>query len=195
MKASVLRYAAIGMASLSLAGFAAASTVTVTGSGPESHNKVNLSNKLHVSSTNTNVLGVTNFSGQGAASGSVKSHENTNAGSATSGDATNNNTAITEATVSNTGAASGLGALAGMSGSDTTVTLTGSGPHSNNKVDVDNSTKVKLTNTNIVQVDNVSLQSAKSGSVKASENTGAGNLTSGAASNTNTTTTTVGITN
>jgi hypothetical protein len=37
-KASVLRYAAIGMASLSLAGFAAASTVDFTTTGPDSNN-------------------------------------------------------------------------------------------------------------------------------------------------------------
>jgi hypothetical protein len=92
--------------------------------------------------------------------------------------------------------AAALGALAGLNGSgDTTVHMTGTGPDSNNQVDVNNSKTVTVTNTNVVEVQNTNLQGATSGNVSAYKNTTAGGLSSGDASNTNHTVNTVTIGN
>lgn len=196
MKASVLRYAAIGMASLSMAGFAAASTVTVGQTGADSNNQVKLTNHSSFHSTNTNVLGVNNFNGQASSTGDVHATKNTTvSGASGSGDASNDNNTSTDATVVNTPSAGSMGALAGMSVVDPTVNIHDTGADSNNTVKVSNSNKVTTTNTNVVNVNNVNLQSAQSGNVNATKNTTVGGLTSGSASNSSTTSSTVTIHN
>ncbi len=192
MKTSVLRYAAIGMASLSLAGFAAASTVKIDTTGADSSNQIELSNKSDVKTTNTNSVGVGNLNGQEAESGRVTANENTELNGVGSGNAENGNTTKTTVEVDNTGSNTMLGALAGASMPGTPdVTIVGTGHDSTNEVEVKNTRNVTVTNTNTVEVMNVNMQSAESGNVKVSENTKTGAVTSGAAKNTSNTETTI----
>jgi flavin-binding protein dodecin len=199
IKTSVLRYAAIGMATMSLAGFAAASSVTVGDTGPDSANTATVKNKTHVSHNNLNVVGVGNTSVQGAASGDVKAAKNTNVGGTgsdlMSGEASNDNDTSTEVGVTNSSSAGVLGALAGLGGSDDHITLTGTGPDSANTATIKNTTKVEVNNTNVVDVQNTNVQGAQSGNVSAYKNTNVGGLSSGAASNTNATTNVVHVNN
>jgi hypothetical protein len=192
MKVSVLRYAAIGMATLSLAGFAAASTVSLGTTGPNSTNKVTLKNTLSDTLTNKNNVGVVNFSAQGAHSGDVKANNNTTVDDLSSGAASNDNSADTTVTISNSSSAFGAGDLTPP---DDNVSIDTTGPNSNNQVTIENKATIKTTNTNNVDVYNVNLQSATSGDVSAHNNTTVGGLTSGDATNTNAATTTVDITN
>jgi hypothetical protein len=198
-KASVLRYAAIGMASMSLAGFAAASTVTVGGTtGPDSVQKVHLNNTKTFTSTNTNAVGLGNTNFQGAASGNVSAYKNTQVGPAGSGSGAANNVNATQTNVAiNNGSnAAALAALAGLGGNGDVVSLSGvTGPDSYTSIHSNNETDVSLSNTNVVSVQNTNVQGAQSGNVHASKNTQVGGLTSGAASNTNTTSTSVQIGN
>src|SRR4051812_7238825 len=107
MKVSVLRYAAIGMASLSLAGFAAASTVSIGTTGADSSQVVKLHNNHSVDVSNLNLVGANNFNAQSADSGDVSAYKNTTVGAglvgagvgAASGDASNSNTTGTGVTV------------------------------------------------------------------------------------------------
>jgi hypothetical protein len=194
MKASVLRYAAIGMASLSLAGFAAASTVTLGTTGPYSHNKVNLTDKNHVSSFNYNGVGATNVSSQGAGTGYVYANDNTTVGGPNaSGDSSNDNGTQTTVTLHNSSPA--LAGLVGMDPADDTVSLDTTGPHSQNNVNIKHENKVDSTNINNVGVTNVSTQNASTGNVTATDNTTVGGLKSGDSSNSNTTINSVDISN
>src|SRR6516164_50545 len=136
MKVSVLRYAAIGMATLSLAGFAAASTVSLGTTGPSSHNNVNLDNSNKVTTTNHNGIGVGNLSAQDSSTGKVDANNNTSvSGDLKSGSANNSNSADTTVTVDNS--ASGMGA-GSMSFPDDSVTMDTTGPNSKNEVNISN---------------------------------------------------------
>jgi hypothetical protein len=184
------------MATVSMAGFAAASTVSFDTTGPDSVNKVKLNNSSNLTTTNVNAVGVANTNVQGAASGDVKAYKNTSVeGDVASGDASNSNAAVTDVTVSNSGACGCLTGLAGWAGADTDVDMSNTGPDSVNKVTVDNQHNVTVTNVNQAQVNNTNVQSAQTGNVSAVKNTTVGGLSSGSASNTNTTSTSVNFSN
>lgn len=194
MKASVLRYAAIGMATLSLAGFAAASTVSVGYTGPQSSNNVHLSNTSSDTSQNNNNVGAANINAQAAGSGNVNASDNTSVMGATgSGAASNSHTTTTSVDITNSGNG-GLDTVAPLP-SDDNVTLNTTGPQSSNNVTSTNSSTVKTTNNNNVDVENFNEQEAVSGNVNAKDNTTVGGLTSGPASNVSNTTTDLTISN
>jgi hypothetical protein len=196
IKTSVLRYAAIGMATLSMAGFAAASTVTFDTTGAESHQKVELNNSSKVKVSNHNHVGVANVNAQQAQSGRVEANENTTVGgSVGSGDASNANTASTGVAITNSGTSALAGAGSWTPVNDT-VDISLTGHDSKNTVEINNKRSVEVKNYNTVEVLNLNLQSAKSGNVEANENTSvSGDVMSGAAHNTNSTTTSITVAN
>lgn len=195
IKTQLLRYAAIGMATVSMAGFAAASTVSFDTTGADSNQKVELNNDSTVENTNVNFVGVGNLNAQEAVSGDVKANKNTSeTGAVGSGDASNGNTTATTVTVTNGGVGNGLAAWFGTTPNDT-VDIFKTGADSNQKVEINNNKSVEVTNVNQVQVENVNLQSAQSGNVNANKNTEVGSLKSGDAQNTSHTTTTLTIGN
>ncbi|GAC1371429.1 MAG: hypothetical protein NVSMB39_5190 [Candidatus Saccharimonadales bacterium] len=197
IKTSILRYAAIGLASVSMAGFAAASTVSFDTTGAESTQIVKLHNNHTVTTTNKNNVGVANVNWQQATSGRVNANENTSIeGSVGSGNAANHNSTSTDVTVSNAAACGCAGAGAGWTAPNDNVSMTLTGHDSLNKVTIDNSSKVTTKNTNNVNVVNLNAQSAKTGNVTANENTTiGGDVMSGDASNTSSTTTSVSVSN
>jgi hypothetical protein len=195
IKTSVLRYAAIGMATISMAGFAAASTVTFDTTGPDSNNEVELTSRSSVETNNLNLVGVSNFNAQNAETGDVRASRNTSVdGDNASGDAGNTNVAGTSVTVSNAGSGAAT-ALAGWAPTSHVVDFDTTGPDSNNEVEIKDYKKVEVNNVNLVEVNNVNLQNAESGDVSARRNTTVGGLTSGDAHNSNTTTTSVHLSN
>ncbi len=82
---------------------AAASAQVITNTGPGSNNQVVTNNTRSCSSTNTNVVGVTNTSNQTGSSGSANTSGNTTGGSSTSGSVSNNNNTSTSVAVNNSG--------------------------------------------------------------------------------------------
>jgi|SRR6185369_5241500 len=190
IKTSLLRYAAIGMATVSMAGFAAASTVSFNDAttGPDSHATVSLSNSFKHSTTNVNEVGVGNFNGQGAATGNVDASKNTEVGGGNgSGDAKNTNNTETDVAIQNGGGAA-VSALSGMgAGLGDQVSFDGAvtGPDSKVNVDIKNKASVTVVNENVVQVENINEQTAISGDVNAYKNTKVGALKSGDSTNTN----------
>jgi hypothetical protein len=190
----VLRYAAIGMATLGLGmGMAAASSVSLDKTGPDSHNSVKLTAKNTSSVKNHNNVGVANITGQDAGSGNAKVKDNTTGGDATSGDVSNDNAADTSVSVDNSAGAMGLGSFFG--GGDHDVTMSETGPDSRNNVEIKTTNSSKVTNTNNVGVVNLTNQSAWSGNASVKHNTTGGDATTGSASNTNSSTTTVDLSN
>jgi len=84
------------MATISLAGFAAASTVNFDTTGADSQQIVELNNGSHSTISNHNNVGVANFNAQSAQSGRVEAEKNTSvSGNVGSGDASNMNSTNT----------------------------------------------------------------------------------------------------
>ncbi|HEX3082816.1 MAG TPA: hypothetical protein VHQ86_06260 [Candidatus Saccharimonadia bacterium] len=75
------------------------------------------------------------------------------------------------------------------------VSLDTTGADSNQSVEINNSSNVVLVNTNVVSVQNVNEQQASTGDVTADSNTEVGGLSSGTASNDNSTVTTISVVN
>jgi len=180
------------MATVSMAGFAAASTVTFDTTGPDSHQSVHLNNSNRLNVDNDNSLRVTNSNRQEAETGNVRAHENTSVGGLSSGAASNDNSTATTLSVDNSG--SGLGSFDFTPANDT-VSMSLTGPDSRNNVTIDNRNSVRVDNDNHITVSNCNNQSAESGNVSASDNTTVGDMSSGDASNTNSTTTSVDLSN
>lgn len=88
-------------------------------------------------------------------------------------------------------------ALAGVAGasSNTTGTMTNTGPYSDNKVKTINESRVDWRNNNRVGVGNMNGQSANSGSANVSGNTNAGSAKTGDAANKNSFSTSVSLKN
>jgi hypothetical protein len=87
-------------------------------------------------------------------------------------------------------------ALAGVAAAADSTTMNTTGPDSDNRVVIDNTTSITTTNTNVVQVTNENVQTAQTGDVSANKNTSVGGvLGSGTASNDSATTTAVAIDN
>lgn len=194
MKRTVLRFGAIAMATTALGlGVAAASTASIDNTGPDSHQSVKLTNSNTVNLRNHNHLGVNNNNDQHASSGDAKVRDNTTAGDATSGDASNSNDVSTDVTVDNASSMS-LGDLFGGSGNDD-ASIGTTGPDSHNTIEIKNTNKLDVHNDNHVYVNNNNNQGAWTGDASVSHNTTGGDATTGSASNDNSTSTSVSISN
>gem|GEM_PF-5243121 len=213
--------ASMAALTLGMAGSALASTATISNTGPRSTNTIsyNMSSGggswhhsirhnrparglnwvRHNNQTNSvvtnNSVGVSSSSSQNSSTGNAAVSGNTTGGNATSGPASNSNTTDTMVDIDN----SGVGALLPapmplvdpLSGS-----ITNTGPGSTNTISLsDSSSSTMVMTNNSVQVSNSSSQTAKSGKAKVNGNTTGGNAVSGSAMNTNSTTSTVGISN
>lgn len=176
------------------AGVAAAQTGTIGTTGPNSNNQVTHTGSKVTTVTASNSGSVSNNVRQGSYSGNAKVRHNTTGGSATSGAASNANTGSVNATMSNASAAAVATAAAAGGGSNS-GTITNTGPDSNNQVMFSETNVVTYAANNSANVDNCVNQEASSGNARVSGNTTGGSATSGAASNTNTSTTTLVMNN
>jgi hypothetical protein len=96
--------------SAALIGSAAADSVSMDTTGPNSTQKVSVDNSSTISTTNTNNVQTDNINAQDAATGSVTAKDNTTVTAGpSSGDAANNNLSNTTITINNP-SAGGLGA-------------------------------------------------------------------------------------
>ena len=205
MKNTILRLCSIGLATLGLGmGLAAASTVTMSNTGPDSSNTVTISNTNSATVSNNNFIGCQqsiglefvqpefcgNFNSQTATSGDAKVIENTHAGSARSGDAENSAGSSFSVSLFN-----GFSMPAGLFGGSDSVSMNSTGPSSDNDATITNSNSWSLENNNQVQVSNFNAQTAGSGGAKVIENTNGGSATTGSASNTSNTNTQISVHN
>lgn len=193
---SILWYGAIHAVLLSagsfgLAGVASASA-SIAYTGPYSYNYVTQSDWNSFRRANWNSVGITNNTNQHATTGNAVVYGNTIGGSATSGPAYNTANTWTNAQVNNGG--SGLGAWNGGGGQgQATIMLTG--PHSANVIEDTSRNTYESTNSNNVYADNQTDQYASSGDAVVAGNTIGGSASSGPATNTAATTTSVDVEN
>ena len=180
----------IGMSAL-----AGATTGTLDVSGNHSGANLNSSTNHQTWLNNNNNAGVANLNGQGAASGAATVNGNKSQGGASTGSASNAASTSTSLSVSNSG--STAAALASSAGTPvaSSANIDVSGNNSNANVNYSTNHQTTVNNTNNVGVINGSIQSATSGDAKVTGNKSLGSASTGAVSNSNTTSTTVSISN
>lgn len=193
MKRTALRFGAIAMATAAVGlGVAAASSATIDTTGPMSHNKVSDTMTNTVEIDNHNKVHVDNNNDQSATSGDAKVSYNTTGGDATSGDAKNDNSTDTSITVGSSCGCTDLGSLFGNGGGNDS-SISNTGPKSHNDIKITTTNTLSVENQNYVHVDNNNDQSATTGDAKVYYNTTGGDATSGSASNTNSTSTSISL--
>lgn len=193
MKKQLIRAAAATVLGLSLtAGFASADTITANGRGSSNTDKTTTSNSSTV--RNTNGLGVFNLNGQRASSGQASAHDSVNAGSATTGSASNGSSSATTVGVNNS-ASSTAAAMGGWASAPSSNTISDNLAKSTNQITSSTTNTMTVTNNNTETVTNVNLQSAHSGKATVKDTVNGGNASTGAASNTSNTQTTVNVSN
>jgi hypothetical protein len=188
----LLRLAAATAVSASLTtGLAAAQAGSIDTTGPNSHNTVHVRSTNKFNQTNNNHVKAQVSNDQHAYSGDAKVKNNTNAGDATTGSASNDNSTSLSASVSNS--SPDLGGF--MGGGEASADMSNTGPNSTNRINVTSDNSVRITNNNNVSVSNTSTQHASSGDATVQNNTNGGSATTGDASNTNSTTIDLSVSN
>ena len=163
-------------------GFAAADALITT--GPGSTNSITSSQNASCEVINNTNVNARVSDNQTADTGDAASTGNTQAGSADSGDAMNENNAAAAVSVSN--AASACACTMSNAPIMGINSISNTGPRSNNSIDTSSSTTTEITNNNNVQYNTSNNQVASSGDAAVSENTTGGSAVSGDANNSNT---------
>lgn len=190
----IVRLVALSVMALSLTtGVAAAHSGSIDTTGPDSYNKIEFESRRRTRVENNNEVGVGNVNLQLARTGDARVSHNTEGGDARSGDATNDNWTHTAVSVDNSG--SSAAAFSGNGGGNHDASIYKTGPDSYNKIEFEEKSRTSVSNNNQVGVMNLNVQAASSGDAKVYDNTEGGDARSGDATNVNTTTTTVDITN
>lgn len=175
----------------------AATTISVSNTGPSSVNKVTVSvpkNSAKIKVTNNNTVGANLVTVQSATTGKAKVKKNTTGGDAATGNAGNTSGVVAAVTIENPAPAV---PDCGCANGDVTVTVEETGPDSKNivKVTGNGAGGTTITNNNVISISNATTQSATSGNASVTNNTTGGSATSGDATNTNTTGLTINVTN
>ncbi len=159
--------------------------------GPGSFNSISGTSVNNTTVVNANNVGVNNQNAQTAVTGGANVSGNTIGGSAVSGPASNSNSTGTGVTISNGGGGTAVVPVAVPLSASIGVT----GPGSTNIIGSTTTNTYTQTTTNNVGVSNTNNQTAVSGPANVSGNTIGGSAVSGSASNSNTASTGVSITN
>ncbi len=176
-----------------LAGFAGATSGTIGNTGPWSYNHISSNNRHTATLDNDNDLNASSFNSQDARSGDASSFFNTTAGGAETGSAHNSNSSNVSASVNN-GGGLGLSGMFGGSGANS-ASIDTTGPGSRNSVSFNDHTYVRVSNDNDLRVTNTNFQDAHSGNARVSGNTTGGSAITGDASNSNSQTVNLSVSN
>ncbi len=182
--------ASLGLAG-GLAGVAAADNA-ISGTGTDSSNTINADNNSTWKVRNKNHVWLHNSTHQKAYTGDANVSGNTTGGDATTGSASNSNMFDASVTLDNSATTDSCG-CGGGSGGDNSIDTTGTS--SSNTVNANDYSSVSIKNYNNVGVSNYTTQKASSGDANVSGNTTGGSATTGDASNTNSSTVSISVTN
>ena len=188
----LLKLASTAAVSASLiTGVAAAQSVNFDTTGPNSNNQAtnNTTNTSDVDQSNGALA--LNLNAQEASSGEASAEHNTTVSNVGSGSASNSNSTSTSVSQSNSGGAH----WTMPAGDGQSVSMIKTGPNSNNQATNNQTNKLEVEQTNTAAVLNINLQGASSGDASAEHNTTVGNVMSGNASNSNTTSTAISQSN
>ena len=189
----LLRLVAAVTVSLGFVSGAAAAASSINDTGPDSYNKVKNLSTNSLSIDNDNDVTASNSNHQKAYTGDALVQHNTTGGSATSGDANNDNSFSASVSIDNSGFCGCLGNFG--SGADMGGSIDLTGPDSTNVIENKVNNNVRVNNDNDVRVTNTNDQHASSGDATVYGNTTGGDATSGNASNSNDTSLVLSISN
>lgn len=177
-------------------GFAALAGATPVSSinhtGPHSHNSIKDRVSSYVKVENENEISVSNHNYQSAWTGDATVSHNTTGGGAYTGDATNTNSFHANVSVENS-VPTQTWMPAGHEGGGGSISYTG--PDSHNTVDNSVNSVVKVENENEISINNSNYQKASTGDATVSHNTTGGDAVTGDATNTNSTSVTLNVSN
>ncbi len=194
----LLRVIAIAVLGVSMsAGVAAAQTNIDNGNGTNSDNTVRMANDLTVRVNNTNDVGLGVTNGQHANSGDAEANRNTTVSDVGTGEATNTADVRANLDITNDNSTcSCLLSTVGNTGGGVDASIhNGNGTNSDNRIVSNNDTNVTVNNTNHVNVGVTNTQTANSGDSEANANITVGNVTTGGASNSFSSDTSIHISN
>lgn len=199
-KLELKKIAGVSLLSMGLvvgvAGFAGATTGTITNTGYDSTNEVEHKTSTNVDVDNDNEIKLRNDNEQRAWSGDSVVKFNTTGGGAMTGSASNANAVAGTVEINNAGATAAAGNWAGKSdASSSTGHISNTGADSRNQVKYEHRTDVDVNNTNDVYISNSNEQTAKSGDAAVLYNTTGGSASTGSVSNTSSSSFTVRVTN
>ncbi len=184
----LLRILAVAVLGVSLTtGIASAGSIHTT--GPDSNNVIRHDRRTTVDVNNNADIDVDNDSDQRARSGNAHVSGNTTGRDADTGDAKNVNDTLTEASVDFNSDLCDCILGGGGNSADVDAEIRNTGPDSNNEVRVETRTNIDVNNNVNFDVTNDSYQDARSGDAHVSHNTTGGGASTGHASNSNVTTT------
>lgn len=198
-KLDIKKLAGVGALSVGLvfgmAGFAGAQggSGMISDTGNDSTNEIMHEEDTTLELTNENTLDLTNETDQTAESGDATVEDNRDGGDAMTGSAMNSSSVAADITVENTGSSAWSGAMGGGGTYDASIENTGN--DSDNTVEYSSNVEMTVENTNNVTVENTTNQSATSGNAEVTNNRDAGSASSGAASNTSSSSFTVHVAN
>lgn len=182
-----------------LSGFAGATSGSgwrsISDTGSHSYNAIKSHKSTSVKVKNDNDLCVTNNNTQHAYSGDVHAYDNTRLGDVSTGNARNTNNTNISATVNNSGSAEWAHVATPSGGSGAGGTISDTGYKSHNLITSKETTKVNVNNDNDIHITNNNTQTATSGDAHVSDNTRVGSVTTGDATNTNSTTVRLNVSN
>jgi hypothetical protein len=143
---------------------------------------------------NNNRIQATNSNHQSAWTGEAEVSDNTHGGDAWTGNASNSNSLDASVTVDNSASSAALADLGGGMG-ETNAEISDTGPHSTNRVETTNTSRVNGVNNNNLTVSYTNTQTASSGDATVTDNTHGGSATTGDATNENMTTLSFDVSN
>lgn len=179
-----------------LSGFAGAASGDIDWTGPDSYNRVDIETSHRVDVENDNDLDVDNDNDQYATTGDADVVHNNRGGDAETGSASNDNELDVSASIDNGGSgAAWAGVGGGGGGGHASATISDTGPDSYNRVEIRDTTRVDIENNNNIDIRNDNHQTARSGDAVVADNTRGGSATTGDASNSNSTTVRLDVSN
>jgi hypothetical protein len=191
----LVRISATAASSLALvAGFSGiAGAASINDSGRGSDNTIKHIRVVKTDVDNNTNVRLSNWNHQDADSGDANVHNNDDVNNVRTGNATNHNSTNVRMNVTNTTNAPSGG---GGGGSDlSNASITDSGRNSSNEIKSVNVVRTDVDNDTCVSVYNSNHQDADSGDANVRNNDDVGNVTTGDASNTNSSSFTMNVTN
>lgn len=176
-----------------LGGVAGATSASIGTTGPYSYNKINATSYTRGWFANENNVPVHTTNVQSAVTGNANVSFNTSGGSAMTGEAFNQNNTDINATIRNNNASGLTNGWSLPASDEALINMTGPGSH--NYVNLSHKNSLSVTNTNNIPVTTVNTQTAVSGSANVSGNTYGGSAITGNATNTNTQSVSINVTN
>lgn len=187
--------ASLGLVLGLVGGVVGAQSGTIDTTGPDSTNEIEYEMETEVEIDNDNDLSASNVNVQTAESGEAEAEDNTTAGDAETGMASNESSFEASVTVDNSAGLSDVFADFEADSASFSGTIENTGPDSENTIEAETEIEIEIENDNNLTVTNTNTQIATSGDAEVEDNTTGGSAITGDVSNTSETSITFKVSN